>query len=112
MDKSEALISLYNDIKSHTADAAVLYDKIEYVKSHGQLPEGKKAPLSTSEMDLAQINDRVRSINNVTSKTKKKLEIAKAKGANPDKVLEWELKIEELLLERETLYKRKRELNG
>ncbi len=112
MDKSQALVNLYDQVKSLTVQAGIIYDKIEYVKRHGELPKADTKQTPSFQLDYAQVKDKIRSINNITSKLRKNLKMAEAKSSSRGKVMEWNMRLEELTLEREVLYKRKKEMES
>lgn len=108
MDQSKTLSLLYEEIKDLTAQGALVYDKIEYVRQNGALPKPPSSDSSVS-MDYGEIKDRIRRLNDFICKTKKKLQPS-AKPASLKKQNEWQIKLAEAEMEREVLNKKKREI--
>ena len=111
MAKSEALSSIYTDLKDLTAEGALLYDKIAYVKQNGSLPAPPKRDTELYAMDYAQVKDKIRRLNDLISKTKTKLKPS-AKPHSQKKINEWEIKLANAEMEREALVRRKSEIEN
>ncbi len=82
------------------------YDKLEYVKKHGELPKKKV----TSESEL-QLKDKKRKLVDLRSKLKKKLQMAEGKGNGNSKVLEWEQSLDRAELEYKEVEQKLAEIN-
>ena len=111
MATSEALRGIYQDLKDLTAEGSLLYDKIEYVKKNGKLPSAPKGDTELYAMDYAQVKDKIRRLNDLISKTKTKLKPS-AKPHRQSKINEWQIKLANAEMERETLIRRKREIEN
>lgn len=87
----ETLRSHNKEIEAITNQLKHLYDTKQFVEIHGHLPQEEKTPETVADLKM-----RRRSIVDARSKTRKKLEVAKAKGIQQSKIVEWEMKIERL----------------
>ena len=111
MDKSETLRALYDDITALTAKGVAINRKREYVEKHGKLPESPGASLASNTQDLYAIKDKIKRLNDRICKTGKKLQLS-AKAKNPDKLNEWQMKLDMDMVERDQLLQQKKEIEN
>ncbi len=95
----QKLAAHYQEIESYTFLLKEVYDKRRHVEQHDRLPNEVSDVISHIVENLPALREKRRSCVNVRSKTRKKLEIAKGKGLNNGKILEWEMKLEKLDIE-------------
>lgn len=91
MGTSKALMELYKDITGLTAQGVEINRQRAFVKQYGKLPEVK---IKEDDSNLAALKDTRRRLNDLICKTKKKLKPS-AKPAKDEKLLEWQMKLEE-----------------
>lgn len=105
----EALKELYHKIEGYRGALQSHYDKIKYVKQHGQLPEIKSD--AQSEETLFELKDKKRRLIDKRCKLQSKLKVS-AKPSKPVQIATWELELEQANAEYNDVEKRIKKMEG
>lgn len=98
----------YDKIESYRPRLQDLYDKIEYVRQHGELPVVPETPQEPET--LASLKLKKQSLIDERYKLRKKLE--KKKALNPQRFIDWELRLAQANIEFQDICGRIKQMEG
>ena len=91
------LANHYKLIESISSEIRDVYDRREFVRQHGTLPEQGSAQASIDNGNILALKEQKRSLVNRRSKMKRKIELGKAKSS--PNLADWELALDKMDIE-------------
>jgi hypothetical protein len=99
----EEMKEIYKKLTNeYQAQLREIYEKREHLEKHGRLPEPDDKGNEVDESELYKLKYQVKRLNDKIYKTKKKLQPS-AKPSKPEKIIEWELELDQAELQRDQL---------